>query len=62
MDKSNNLNVFLKDVADAIREKKNSTALINPQNFSKEIKNLSTISSSSTSTQIQINLKLNDIY
>lgn len=37
MAKNNNLYDFLVDVADAIREKKGTTALINPQNFSEEI-------------------------
>ena len=37
MSKSDNLNDFLKDIANAIREKKGTTDLINPQNFSDEI-------------------------
>lgn len=37
MGKENNLYDFLVDVADAIREKKGTTSLINPQNFSEEI-------------------------
>ena len=37
MGKENNLTDFLTDVADAIREKKGTTAKINPQNFSSEI-------------------------
>lgn len=40
MSKNNNLGDFLKDLANAIREKKGSTELINPQNFSDEIRNL----------------------
>lgn len=40
MSKNNNLGDFLKDLANAIREKKGSTDLINPQNFSDEIRNL----------------------
>ena len=40
MAKNDNLKDFLTDVADAIREKKGSADLINPQNFSEEIKNL----------------------
>lgn len=37
MAKNNNLTDFLTDVADAIREKKGTTELINPQDFSAEI-------------------------
>jgi hypothetical protein len=37
MAKNDNLKDFLTDVADAIREKKGSTDLINPQDFSSEI-------------------------
>lgn len=40
MAKNDNLKDFLTDVADAIREKKGTTDLINPQDFSDEIKNL----------------------
>ena len=41
MSKANNLKDFLTDVADAIRAKKGTTDLINPQNFSAEIASLS---------------------
>lgn len=41
MSKADNLKDFLTDVADAIRAKKGSTDLINPQNFSAEIAALS---------------------
>ena len=41
MSKQNNLTDFLTDVANAIRAKKGSTDLINPQNFSSEIASLS---------------------
>ena len=41
MSKQNNLTDFLADVADAIRSKKGTTDLINPQNFSAEIAALS---------------------
>lgn len=41
MSKQNNLTDFLTDVADAIRSKKGTTDLINPQNFSAEILALS---------------------
>ena len=37
MAKDNNIQDFLTDVADAIREKKGTTDLINPQDFSNEI-------------------------
>ena len=41
MSKANNLKDFLTDLADAIRAKKGSTDLINPQDFSSEIASLS---------------------
>ena len=41
MSKADNLKDFLTDVADAIRLKKGSTDLINPQDFSSEIASLS---------------------
>ena len=41
MSKQNNLTDFLTDVANAIRTKKGTTGLINPQNFSAEIASLS---------------------
>lgn len=37
MARNNNLTDFLKDVADAIREKSNSSAPINPQDFPERI-------------------------
>lgn len=42
MAKNNNISDFLKDVADAIRTKKGTTDLINPQDFSEEIKSIET--------------------
>lgn len=42
MSKDNNLTDFLTDVAAAIREKKGTEELINPQNFSEEIKSIET--------------------
>ena len=45
MSKDNNLTDFLTDVADAIREKKGTTDLINPQDFSDEIKSIKTSTS-----------------
>lgn len=41
MAKTNNLTDFLKGVADAIRTKKGTSALINPQDFETEIANIS---------------------
>lgn len=41
MSKANNLTDFLTDIADAIRVKKNTTAKINPQDFSSEIASIS---------------------
>lgn len=46
MSKTNNLNDFLTDIADAIRSKKGTTGNINAQDFSNEIKSISTSSSS----------------
>ena len=40
MDKTNNLQYFLTDIADAIREKKGTSDLINAQNFADEIRNM----------------------
>lgn len=40
MSKENNLTDFLTDIADAIREKKGTTDLINPQDFSEEIRKI----------------------
>lgn len=40
MAKNDNLKDFVTDVADAIREKKGTTDLINPQDFSAEIKSI----------------------
>ena len=42
MAKTNNLTDFLTDVADAIRQKKGTSAKINPQDFSAEIASIST--------------------
>lgn len=46
MAKNNNLTDFLTDVADAIREKKGTSDLINPQDFSAEIASIKTTGSS----------------
>ena len=45
MAKNDNLKDLLTDVADAIREKKGTTELINPQNFADEIKSIETSTS-----------------
>lgn len=42
MSKASNLTDFLTDVAQAIRNKKGTTAKINPQNFSSEIASIET--------------------
>lgn len=42
MAKNNNLTDFLTDIADAIREKKGTSALIDPQDFSDEIASIET--------------------
>ena len=42
MAKDNNLQDFLTDVANAIREKKGTSELINPQDFSAEIESIQT--------------------
>lgn len=42
MAKTDNLNDFLKDIADAIREKTEDSGLINAQNFADKIRSLST--------------------
>ena len=42
MAKNDNVKDFTKDIADAIRAKKGTTALINPQNFSDEIASIET--------------------
>ena len=41
MAKTDNIKDFCKDIADAIREKKGTSDLINPQDFSAEIKSIS---------------------
>ena len=41
MAKNDNVKDFCKDIADAIREKKGTSDLINPQDFSAEIKSIS---------------------
>ena len=42
MAKTDNLTDFLTDIADTIRAKKGTTALINPQDFSSEIASIET--------------------
>lgn len=62
MSKSNNLKDFLKDIADAIRYKKQSTAPINPQKFSDEIRSIKTTGTSTTIVQNYQTQFGNDIY
>ena len=52
MSKQNNLTDFLTGVADAIRAKKGTTALINPQNFESEIGSISTGIDTSDATAV----------
>jgi len=49
---NNNLKDFVRDIADAIRIKKGTTDLINPQDFSTEITNLNTNSDGLTAADI----------
>ena len=53
MAKNNNLQDFLTDIADAIREKKGTTDKINPQNFAQEISELSVDSGGGESSAIE---------
>ena len=52
MSKQNNLTDFLTGVADAIRAKKGTTALINPQNFESEIASITTGADTSDATAV----------
>lgn len=52
MSKQNNLTDFLTGVADAIRAKKGTTALINPQNFESEIASITTGIDTSDATAV----------
>lgn len=54
MSKESNLTDFLTDVADAIREKKGTTAKINPQDFSSEIASIETGGGDTPSTDIPV--------
>lgn len=49
MAKNDNLKDFITDIADAIRQKKGSTELINPQDFSNEIINIQSSTGGSSS-------------
>lgn len=52
MSKQNNLTDFLTGVANAIRAKKGTTALINPQNFESEIASITTSTDTSDATAV----------
>lgn len=54
MAKDNNLQDFLIDIADAIREKKGTTEKINPQDFATEIANLSSVEETSNIEYLDI--------
>ena len=54
MAKDNNLQDFLTDIADAIREKKGTTEKINPQDFATEIANLSSGGGSGSGSESSI--------
>lgn len=59
MSKSDNLEDFLKNLADAIRSKKNIQTKINPQDFSQEILSIQT---SGVHTIEYVTAPKNDIY
>ena len=61
MAKDNNLQDFLIDIADAIREKKGTTDKINPQNFSNEISSLK-VGDSSTIEYLDVRNLSDEIY
>ena len=58
MSKQNNLTDFLTGVADAIRAKKGTTALINPQNFESEIASITTGIDTSDATAIAADIRV----
>lgn len=53
MAKNDNVKDFCKDIADAIREKKGTSDLINPQDFSAEIKSISGGGGSASESSIE---------
>lgn len=61
MSKQNNLTDFLTDIANSIRNKKGTTAKINPQNFSQEIRSIETYEPVATDGIIVV-ARGNDIY
>lgn len=61
MAKDNNLQDFLTDIADAIREKKGTTEKINPQDFATEIANLSSGGGSGSGSGDDSNIEYLDV-
>lgn len=61
MAKDNNLQDFLTDIADAIREKKGTTDKINPQDFATEIANLSSGDDSGSGSGEASNIEYLDV-
>ena len=59
MAKNNNLKDFVTGVAGAIREKKGTTELINPQDFESEIRTIQTGTDTSDATAIANDIRLN---
>ena len=62
MAKNNNLTDFLTGVADAIRTKKGTTDLINPQNFESEILSIETGGGGTSAVLGELNVSSNGTY
>ncbi len=58
MAKNNNLKDFVTGVAGAIREKKGTTELINPQDFESEIRTIQTGTDTSDATAVAVDIRL----
>ena len=58
MAKNNNLKDFVTGIADAIREKKGTTELINPQDFENEIRTIQTGTDTSDATAVADDIRL----